>query len=125
MRLENNYISSMSFNADNSLLTAGTAGGEIFSYNIIASCKTKFKFHSFSEVNTLRYSPYYETYIGASFKDGSVKVIDTETNETVNNFTGYHSGSASSLCFSPINKLFLCSVGLDGRINFYDIKDKK
>jgi len=35
-----------------------------------------------------------------------------------------HSGSVKGLSFSPLNKLLMCSVGLDRQIIFYDTNEK-
>ena len=35
-----------------------------------------------------------------------------------------HAGHVKGLSFSPLNKLLMCSVGLDRQIIFYDIHDK-
>lgn len=35
-----------------------------------------------------------------------------------------HSGSVKGLSFSPLNKLLMCTVGLDRQIVFYDIHEK-
>ena len=84
-----------------------------------------FKYSGMSRVNKIKYSNFFNSYIAASFEDGSIKLFDTSTSRLLNNFSGFHSGSAQSICFSPINKLFLCSVGMDCKINFYDIQEKK
>lgn len=40
------------------------------------------------------------------------------------NFTIGHKSSVRGLAFSPLNKLLLCSIGLDKNVVFYDINDK-
>jgi WD40 repeat protein len=124
-RLTNNYVTSMCFNSDSSILTAGTFKGEILNFNIPTMSKSNAKLQLNSKINYVKYSPFYSNYIAACALDGSVKIIDTTTGNVINNFVGYHQGEATGICDSPINKLFLSSVGIDNKINFYDIQAKK
>ena len=124
-KLTSNYVTSMCFNSDSSILTAGTFKGEILNFNIPAMSKSNAKMQLNSKITCLKYSPFYSNYVASSCVDGSVKIIDTNSGNVINNFTGYHQGAATGICFSPINKLFLSSVSTDNRINFYDILAKK
>lgn len=124
-KLQNDYFTSLSFNAENTYLAAGSNGGEICNFNMLTNSQTNFKYHSFSRVNIVKYSPFYTNFICSGFEDGSVKVIDNSNCQVVNNFAGFHDDSVSHISLSPINKLFMCSVGYDGKINFYDIISKK
>jgi len=54
-----------------------------------------------------------------------MKLIDTETSQTYVNYKDYHNQqSVSDFAFSPINKLLLCSAGVDNRVNFFDTSQK-
>jgi WD40 repeat protein len=124
-KLSNNYITSMSFNSDSSHLSVGTAGGDIVNYNMMTLSPTNFKFQTYFKLNLLKYSPLIPNLMGSSFDDGSIRVFDMTSGEIINNFGGYHQGPCTSFSFSPINKVFLCSVGMDSRVNFFDISAKK
>lgn len=115
----------MSFNSDSSHLTVGTAGGDIINYNMMTFSPTNFKFQTYFKLNVLKYSPLIPNLMGSSFDDGSIRVFDMTSGEMINNFGGYHQGPCSGFSFSPINKVFLCSVGMDSRVNFFDISAKK
>lgn len=115
----------MSFNSDSSHLTVGTAGGDIVNYNMMTLSPTNFKFQTYFKLNVLKYSPLIPNLMGSSFDDGSIRVFDMNSGEIINNFGGYHQGPCSGFSFSPINKVFLCSVGMDSRVNFFDISAKK
>ena len=39
-------------------------------------------------------------------------------------FTNTHKGSVKSLAFSPLNRLLLCSAGVDRSVSFYDLNEK-
>ena len=41
-------------------------------------------------------------------------------NQSIDSFT-FHDGQPTSMVFSPINKMFLCSFGLDRKIIFYHV----
>ena len=115
----------MSFNNDSTHLTVGTAGGDIENLNMVTFSPTNFKFQSYFKVNVLKYSPMIPNLLGTAFEDGSVKLIDMSIGEVINNFGGFHQGPASGISFSPINKVFMCSVGMDCRVNFFDVSAKK
>ena len=51
-------------------------------------------------------------------------LYDTNACKQTNQFTSGHKSSIKDVAFSPLNKLLLCSVGLDKNIVFYDINDK-
>jgi protein NEDD1 len=124
-KLSNNYITTLSFNNESTYLTTGTSLGEVMNFNMLTSTPSTHKFNSFFKLNHLKYSPLVGNLLGTVFDDGCVRVMDMNTGDIVNNFGGYHQGAATSLSFSPINKVFLCSVGVDSRINFFDISSKK
>jgi hypothetical protein len=124
-KLTNNYITTLSFNNESTYLTTGTSSGEVMNFNMLTSTPSSHKFNSFFKLNQLKYSPIVGNLLGSVFDDGCVRVMDMTTGDIVNNFGGYHQGPANSLSFSPINKVFLCSVGQDSRINFFDISTKK
>lgn len=124
-KMTNNNVTSICFNSDSSILTAGTFKGEIMNFNIPTMSKSNAKIQLNSKINLIRYSPFYSTYVASSLMDGTIKIIDTTTGNIVTNFAGYHQGAATGICFSPINKLFLSSVGVDNRVNFYDVLAKK
>lgn len=56
--------------------------------------------------------------------DLSLSLYNVEAMRVDYHFTNSHKGSVKSLAFSPLNKLLLCSVGVDRQICFYDMNEK-
>jgi protein NEDD1 len=67
-----------------------------------------------------------------SNEEGSVCIWDTNTvnssgnnKSIIANFSKQHNAPCTSISFSTVNHLLLSSAGLDKRIYFYDISDKR
>ena len=54
---------------------------------------------------------------------GAVCLYNANTKQLLGQFNK-HSGYVKALSFSPLNRLLMCSVGLDRQIIFYDIHEK-
>ena len=105
-------------------------------YNLQNNSQTSLKFQSFSvielfiyniiqKINKIKFSPYLQNHLGVAYEDGVIKLIDTDTSQAYVNYTNYHNQqSVTDFAFSPINKLLLCSVGVDMRVNFFDSLQK-
>jgi len=61
--------------------------------------------------------------LGTVTDHGTVCLYNVNTKQLVGQFNK-HSGYVKGLSFSPLNKLLMCSVGLDRQIIFYDIHEK-
>ena len=76
-------------------------------------------------VSALRYSPFKSTHLAAVYDDGALVVWDTLLGAQHVMFDGAHSGPSTAVGFSPLNRLLMCTAGLDRRLVFYDVDDKK
>jgi WD40 repeat protein len=121
-KLDKSYVTSMCFNNDSTIVCSSTNTGSL-NFNGITN-NTFYKYDTYEKINIVKYSPFYVNNIAFCADDGTVRIYDTKDNQLIHNFA-YHDRPATSIAFSPINKSFLCSVGLDKKINFYDIVDKK
>jgi WD40 repeat protein len=52
-------------------------------------------------------------------------VYDVTANKLKAPFLGVHKSSATAVEFSQKNGMLMCSAGLDGKINLYDVEDRK
>ena len=114
----------MCFDSESNHLGLGTVKGDIMILKMDALAYTSFKQQGYDQLNSLKYSPFYSNYIAGGYENGGVKIFDVNSNQLINEFSN-HESICSAISFSPINKLFLCSAGYDGKINFYDIQAKK
>ena len=123
-KLNNDYVISILFNKNNSNLTIVTKNGDIITYSSPSYQNIIFKLQLGIKVNIAKYSPLLNNTIGISTEDGSCKIIDLDKKEIIANFYNYHNGSMTCMAFSPVNKVFISTCGLDGKIHFFDISKK-
>ena len=76
-----------------------------------------------SPINGFEFSPFIDTLVATGQEDGSVTFFDIPSKKPIHRFKEHVLG-ARSLCFSPISKLLLISVGSDRQIVFYDVVGK-
>lgn len=74
-------------------------------------------------VNQAQFSHLMKEMLGTVTDHGTVCLYNVNTKQLVGQFSK-HSGYVKGLSFSPLNKLLMCSVGLDRQIIFYDIHEK-
>ena len=63
--------------------------------------------------------------MGAACDDGSMELWDIQKRTLQHTFAKIHTLSCTSLAFSAVNQMLLCSGGLDKKMIFYDTMDKK
>ncbi len=73
----------------------------------------------------IKFSPFKQELLGAACDDGNVELWDVQRRAPYHVFPKSHTMSCTSLTFSTVNHLLLCSAGLDQRIQFYDTSDKR
>ena len=82
-------------------------------------------FFSLQAVRDIQFSHFKKSLLGAVSDDGALNLWDSNTKKLSTSFASDHKGPATGLSFSPMNDMLLCSVGLDKRIVFYDVQQKK
>ena len=75
-------------------------------------------------INEIAFSYLDRNLLGAGQDDCIVTLYDSHACKQTTQFTTGHKSAIKGVAFSPLNKLLLCSVGLDKNIVFYDINDK-
>ena len=63
--------------------------------------------------------------LAMALDDGSMCFWDTLQSSLYHHFKGVHTASAMAVAFSPINNLFMASVGIDKSIIMYDVNSRK
>ena len=74
-------------------------------------------------INQIQFSHLMKDTLGSATDHGSVCLYNAGTRQLIGEFNK-HSGFVKGLSFSPLNKLLMCSVGLDRQVIFYDIHEK-
>ncbi|EQC27042.1 hypothetical protein SDRG_15156 [Saprolegnia diclina VS20] len=69
--------------------------------------------------------PFVRDKVGAVYGSGSLRVWDAATASVISSFEHLHWAPATSLAFSPVSKNLVATAGLDKRIVFCDIAQKK
>lgn len=78
-----------------------------------------------NEITIFKRSPFFLNLLAIGFKNGSLSIFDLENKKIKFTFEELHLQSITQLAFSPINKMLLVSIGIDYKINFYDILQYK
>ncbi|KAL4226095.1 Protein nedd1 [Mactra antiquata] len=113
------------FNQGTSCIASGSETGEIIIYNVITGqgCKPLIA-PNVQAVKQVQFSKQKKSLLGSVSDDGCVNLWDANRRQQVHSFS-CHRAPATGLSFSPINDIFLISVGLDKRIACYDVQTKK
>lgn len=85
----------------------------------------KLQYDSYA-IRCLKFSYFKSNLVATGGDNGIVTVWDIKKNELYHAFeTSSHSDTCTGVIFSPTNELLLCSGGLDGKIQFFDIIEKR
>ena len=125
LRTHTAAVTSVMWSAGDAFLASGAASGEIVLHSQTTGVEVARLRKDSQGIKCLQYSTLQEHILAACNEGGSVLVWDTTRRATDVVFTSAHNSPATGLAFSPVNNLLLCSAGLDQRILFYDIKEKK
>ncbi|KAK3800501.1 hypothetical protein RRG08_043820 [Elysia crispata] len=124
-RNQSSAVCAVRWNWNNKCIAAGTKNGEIILYNIVTSqASSPLVGRSTQAIQQLKYNPYKKAMLVATSDDGAVNLWDTNTRRLIRNFDQTHHASAKDVAFSPINDIFMVSVGLDKRAIFYNLESK-
>ncbi|RUS91257.1 hypothetical protein EGW08_000969, partial [Elysia chlorotica] len=123
---QSSSVSAVRWNWNNKCIAAGTESGEIILYNIVTGQASSPLSGRSTQVHTKKknYNPYKKAMLVATSDDGGVNLWDTNTRRLIRNFDQTHHASAKDVAFSPINDIFMVSVGLDKRAIFYNLENK-
>lgn len=139
---ENSSITSILFSNDSKCIVYSTNKGKIYMSTVVKNSNTSgsviHQSESFSKLSPetvlfsnyfcvldIKFSPFSNNILAVALETGTVTILDIVNSQNKHDFTEAHSVSCTGVRFSPINKMLLVSIGLDGNINFYDIILKK
>ncbi|NXJ59382.1 NEDD1 protein, partial [Rostratula benghalensis] len=119
-------VTCVTYNWNDCYIASGSLSGEIILHSVTTNLSsTPFGYSSRQPIRHLKYSSFKKSLLGSVSDSGAVTLWDVNSQNPYHNFENTHKAPASEICFSPVNKLLLVTVGLDKRIILYDTSSKK
>ncbi|KAF1436552.1 Protein NEDD1, partial [Spheniscus mendiculus] len=119
-------VTCITYNWNDCYIASGSLSGEIILHSVTTNLSsTPFGYGSRQPIRHLKYSSFKKSLLGSVSDSGNVTLWDVNSQNPYHNFENTHKAPASEICFSPVNKLLLVTVGLDKRIILYDTSSKK
>ena len=119
-------VTCVAWNAIDSQLASSSMSGEIILHSLLTGVSVaNFKYRGSGGIKKIAYSPFKRHYLGAASENGSVYVWDCNSRSSVCNFATTHNSPVTGLAFSAVNHMLLCTSGLDQKIQFFDIHEKR
>ncbi|NXS53338.1 NEDD1 protein, partial [Brachypteracias leptosomus] len=119
-------VTCVTYNWNDCYIASGSLSGEIILHSVTTNLSsTPFGYGSRQPIRHLQYSSFKKSLLGSVSDSGNVTLWDVNSQNPYHNFENTHKAPASEICFSPVNKLLLVTVGLDKRIILYDTSSKK
>ncbi|KFO87417.1 Protein NEDD1 [Buceros rhinoceros silvestris] len=119
-------VTCVTYNWNDCYIASGSFSGEIILHSVTTNLSsTPFGYGSRQPIRHLKYSSFKKSLLGSVSDSGNVTLWDVNSQNPYHNFENTHKAPASEICFSPVNKLLLVTVGLDKRIILYDTSSKK
>ncbi|NWZ77188.1 NEDD1 protein, partial [Poecile atricapillus] len=119
-------VTCVAYNWNDGYVVSGSLSGQIILHSVTTNLSSSpFGYGSRQPVRHLKYSSFKKSLLGTVSDSGNVTLWDVNSQNPYHNFENTHKAPASEICFSPVNKLLLVTVGLDKRIILYDTLSKK
>ncbi|XP_069709315.1 protein NEDD1 [Phaenicophaeus curvirostris] len=119
-------VTCVTYNWNDCYIASGSLSGEIILHSITTNLSSApFGYGSRQPIRHLQYSSFKKSLLGSVSDSGNVTLWDVNSQNPYHNFENTHKAPASEICFSPVNKLLLVTVGCDKRIILYDSSSKK
>ena len=120
------HITGVGWKHNDKLLVAISSKGLVYVINFQQkSLQDKLQYDK-TALRCLRFSYFKHNYVATGGESGLVAVWDIKENQLYHAFEkSSHSDVCTGIIFSPTNDLLLCSAGLDAKIQFFDIKEKR
>ncbi|NWU74438.1 NEDD1 protein, partial [Onychorhynchus coronatus] len=119
-------VTCIAYNWNDGYIASGSLSGEIILHSVTTNLSsTPFGYGSRQPIRHLKYSSFKKSLLGSVSDSGNVTLWDVNSQNPYHNFENTHKAPASEICFSPVNKMLLVTVGLDKRVILYDTLSKK
>ena len=122
-------IGAARFDASSATLASGNAAGEVLlhrvrSKQLLALLVDGDEYDARPAVSALEFSPLKPQVLGASYRDGSLRLWDAGRGDLLASLGGGGAGGGgdarTGLAFSPVNAKFVAATGADGITAFWD-----
>lgn len=114
------------WNTVDSQLASGSSSGEIVLHSLVTGVSiANFKQKNSTGIKLLAFSPFKKQMLASCTENGSVYVWDCNTRNVCTSFQYCHHSPVTGLAFGPGNPALMCTTGLDQRVQFYDINEKR
>ncbi|KFW77943.1 Protein NEDD1 [Manacus vitellinus] len=119
-------VTCIAYNWNDGYIASGSLSGEIILHSVTTNLSsTPFGYGTRQPIRHLKYSSFKKSLLGSVSDSGNVTLWDVNSQNPYHSFENTHKAPASEICFSPVNKLLLVTVGLDKRVILYDTLSKK
>jgi len=121
-------ITCCTFGDRDETIASGSTSGDVLVHNVAdpSSVVTVRNGRVDAErVNATQFSPFRSHVLVSGGENAVVQLWDTVKVSAALSTLRTHTGAVTSLTFSPVNELLLCSAGSDAQIVFYDINQSK
>lgn len=119
-------ITGVEWKSDDSVIIGITSKGLVHIVNFINQEIVQSLQYDELGLRTLKFSYFKKNILATSGDNGVVAVWDIKKGELYHAFDkSSHSNTCTGVVFSPTNELLLWSAGLDAKIQFFDILEKK
>ena len=125
LRTHSGPVTSVVWSSKDTFLCSGSTSGEIVLHSQTSGVEVARLRKDSQGIKVIQYSALQDHILAACNEAGSILVWDTTRRAVDAFFPNAHNSPSTGLAFSPVNNLLLCSSGLDQRLLFYDIREKK
>ncbi|OQV19814.1 putative Protein NEDD1 [Hypsibius exemplaris] len=117
-------LTALLFSSDDIMLFSGDANGTVH-FRPIGEARSDGSFSTKQQgIFKFRAVPFNPAMLVSAHFGGAVCLLDIHAMDVVLTFE-HHMADCRDVCFSPANEAMAVSVGMDNRINFYDMREKK
>eukprot|EP01117_Protostelium_nocturnum_P014993 TRINITY_DN5769_c0_g1_i1.p1 TRINITY_DN5769_c0_g1~~TRINITY_DN5769_c0_g1_i1.p1 ORF type:complete len:674 (-),score=257.52 TRINITY_DN5769_c0_g1_i1:830-2851(-) len=124
-------VTCVRFSGSDSHIASTSSSGIVLVHSVFTG-QTVFSYSTSADgtqgLRSLEFSTFRKSLFVGCSDDGSVYLWDFTSKSNsglIHKFDKIHRAPANAVAFSPIHQYFLASVGLDKRIIFFDLEEKK
>ncbi|CAG9314962.1 unnamed protein product [Blepharisma stoltei] len=126
VRQHSDSVSCVSWNATDTQVASGSLSGEIALHSMLTQVSVaNLKQKGSGGIKLLQFSQLKKQLLGAATDNGSVYIWDANSRTVTASFPNFHNSPVTGLAFSSVNHMLMCTAGLDHKVHFYDIQERR